>query len=184
MSTRMYEDLKDTLKQELKALTKKGEISRESLDSIYKLSETLKAIETIMAMEQSEEGYSSERGYSRYMPMGSYAMNSYDHSMNSNASYNQGSYDGNSNRGSYNGSSNRGGSYNSSYEGNSNRGSYDGRSGRDGDGDGRYAEASNRGYSRHSSKEKMLKKLDMMMDEASTEKEREAIMRCMEQLES
>ena len=178
MSTRMYEDLKDTLKQELRSLAKK-ELSKESLDTIYKLSETLKAIQTIMAMEQSEDGSSSESGYSRYMPMGGYAMNSYDHSMR--GSYNQGSYDGSSNRGSYRGSYDGG-----SYDGNSGRGSYDGRKGRDGDSDGRYSETSyNSGnYSRHSSTEQMMQKLHMMMNEASSEKERQAIQRCMEQLDS
>ena len=189
MSTRMYEDLKDTLKQELRSLAKK-ELSKESLDTMYKLSETLKAIQTIMAMEQSEGGSSSESGYSRYMPMGGYAMNSYGNSMNSGGSYNRGSYEGsnnsgNSNRGSYDGGSYRGSYDGGSYDGNSNRGSYDGRRGRDGDSDGRYSEnSSNRGYSRHNSKEAMVQKLSMMMNEASTEKEREAIMRCMEQLES
>lgn len=177
MSTRMYEDLKDTLKQELRQLAKK-ELSKESLDTIYKLTETLKAVETIMAMEKSEGDSSSEAGYSRYMPMGGYAMNSYDHSMR--GSYNQGSYDGSSNRGSYRGSYDGG-----SYDGNSGRGSYDGRRGRDGDSDGRYNESHNSGnYSRHSSTEQMMQKLSMMMNEASSEKERQAIQRCMEQLDS
>lgn len=176
--SRMFEDLKDTLKQEIKTLSKK-EMSKESLDTLYKLTESLKAVQTIEAMEKSEEEHSAERGYSRYMPMGSY-----------NMSMNRGSYEGGgSNRGSYNDGSNRGsydgynrGSYDS-YDGGSNRGSY-GRRGRDGDGDGRYAETSGRDYSRHTSKERMIQKLGMMMDEASTDKEREAIMRCMEQLES
>lgn len=178
--SRMFEDLKETLKQEIRTLSKK-DMTKESLDTIYKLTESLKAVQTIEAMEKSEGDSSSEQGYSRHMPMGSYNM-----SMNNGGSYegggsNRGNYDGGSNRGSYDGNSNRG-SYDS-YEGGSNRGSY-ARRGRDGDGDGRYNEASGRNYSRHTSKERMIQKLDMMMDEASTDKEREAIMRCMEQLES
>lgn len=40
------------------------------------------------------------------------------------------------------------------------------------------------GYSRHDAKERMLDHLDDMMQEASSEKEREAIRRCMTQLEN
>ena len=194
MSKRMYEDLKDTLKQEIRALSKK-EMTKESLDTIYKLAESLKAVQTIEAMEQAEEGSSQEQGYSQYMPMGSYSMNMNSNRGSYDGSYRGGSYDGSYNRGSYNGgsynnSSNRSGNNGDggSYEGGSyNEGSYDGRRGRDGDSDGRYSENSNgsyRGYSRHTSKEKMMEKLEMMMSEASTEKEREAIKRCMEQIDS
>ena len=202
--SRMFEDLKDSLKQEIRALSKK-DMTKESLDMLYKLTESLKAVQTIEAMEKSEKGSSSEPGYSMnqgMVHMGSYnggSYGSYD-SYNQGGS-NRGSYENNgNNRGSY-----RGGSYDGSYEGGSNRGSYDGsyerggsnrgsyenydggsnaRRGRDGDGDGRYAEASNRNYSRHTSKERMIQKLETMMEDASTSKEKEAIMRCMEQLES
>lgn len=166
--SRMFEDLKDTLKQELRALSKR-EMTKESLDTMYKLAESLKAVQTIEAMEKSENGSSSEPGYSmnRGMTQGSYG-----------GSYNGGSYDsynqGGANRGSYEGGGSNRGSYDS-YDGSSNA-----RRGRDGDGDGRYSE---RPYSRHSSKERMIQKLETMMEEASTAKEREAIMRCMEQLE-
>lgn len=178
--SRMFEDLKETLKQELRALSKK-EMTKESLDTMYKLTESLKAIQTIEAMEKSEEGSSSERGYSRYMPMGGYAMNDSYRSYEG-GSNNRGSYEDNSNRRSYEGGGSNKGSYESYEGGGSNRGSY-ARRGRDGDNDGRYNETSGR-YSRHTSKERMIEKLGMMMDEASSEKEREAIMRCMEQLES
>lgn len=221
MSKRMYEDLKETLNEELRALAKKGELSRESLDSIYKLTETIKAIDHIMKKEM-EGGNSSEPGYSM-RPMMSYdggnqsmRGGSYEGSYNQGSynqgggSYNQGSYErGGNNRGSNRGSYG-GGSYEGSYEGGSNRGSYEGsyegggsnrgsyesygrgnsnegsyaRRGRDADSDSRYSEnRSSRDYSRHSSTERMIQKLEMMMDEASTEKEREAIRRCMEQLD-
>ena len=40
------------------------------------------------------------------------------------------------------------------------------------------------GYSRADAKERMMEHLDEMMQEASSEKEREAIRRCMTQLEN
>ena len=111
-------------------------------------------------------------------------------------------YDNMSNRGSYDGDgSNDGGSYNA-YDGASNA-----RRGRDGDGDGQYSErrgrdrmgrftsrdggsyeSSNgsyayRGYSRHTAKERMMGKLESMLEDAQTEKERMAIRQCLEELE-
>lgn len=201
MSKRTFEDLRDMLKHELDAITKKGDITKESLDNIQKLTSTLKNIEVMMQKEEgSEGGQSMMMPYSRYMPMGSYDGHggSYDYSMNRGGSYNQGgSYDGGtSNRGSYDGgTSNRGGSYDGgSYDG----GSYDGRRGRDGDSDGRYSEESSyrrgrdargrytsrdAGYSGHTDRERMIGKLETMMEDATTEKERKAIQRCIDQIE-
>lgn len=123
---------------------------------------------------------------------GSYRGDSYDgHGMSNDGSY----------RGSYEGGSNDGGSYNA-YDGASNA-----RRGRDGDGDGQYSErrgrdrmgrftsrdggsyeSSNgsyayRGYSRHTAKERMMGKLESMLEDAQTEKERMAIRQCLEELE-
>lgn len=161
-----FEELKDLLCHELDALTKKGEVTRESLDHFYKLLSAIKNIDTVTAMHES--GYSND-GYSqRIMPR--YSYNSYDGGMSNRGSYD----DGMSNRGSYN-----------SY------GSYDGRAGRDADSDGRYSEDYSRnsynrgsydGYSRHTEKERMVEKLESMMREASSEKERMAIKRCIEQM--
>ena len=166
-NTKTYEELRDLLRHELDALTKKGDVTKESLDYFYKLTCTLKNIERIM---EAEEGNSERGGYSqRMMPM--YPM--------------YGSYDG--------------GSYNS----------YDGRTGRDADNDGRYSEdggnySRGRGlyntsrdnggrysregqsyneYSRHTEKERMIEKLESMMGSVSSEKDRQAIMRCIEQME-
>lgn len=215
MSKRTFEDLRDMLKHELDAITKKGDITKESLDNIQKLTSTLKNIEVMMQKEEgSEGGQSMMMPYSRYMPMGSYdgqSMNrgSYNQGGGSYNSYNQGgsnqggSYDG----GSYNagGSSNRGGSYDGgnsgrgSYDGGSyDGGSYDGRRGRDGDSDGRYSEegsyrrgrdargrytSRDAGYSGHTDRERMIGKLETMMDDATTERERKAIQRCIDQIE-
>ena len=194
-NTKTYEELKDLLRHELDALTKKGDVTKESLDYFYKLTCTLKNIERIM---EAEQGNSEQGGYSqRMMPM--YPMyGSYDGGASNRGSYN--SYGGNmSNRGSY-------GSYDG---GMSNYGSYDGRAGRDADSDGRYSEEggnysrgrgsyntsrdgsgrysregqSSNEYSRHTEKERMIEKLESMMNSASSEKERQAIMRCIEQME-
>lgn len=40
------------------------------------------------------------------------------------------------------------------------------------------------GYSRHDAKEAMMDQMEMLMDQAGSEKEREAIRRCMNQLEN
>ena len=40
------------------------------------------------------------------------------------------------------------------------------------------------GYSRHDSKEAMMEQMEMLMDQAGSEREREAIRRCMGQLEN
>lgn len=81
-------------------------------------------------------------------------------------------------------------------EGNSYRGSYGSyegsyaRRGRDGDGDGRYSEESSRGRSyessyresRDGSKQAMIRKLEMMMDDAVSENDRLAIMDCLKRI--
>lgn len=178
MSKRTYEELRDMLRHELDVLTKKGEITKESLDHFQKLTSTLCKIEALTKAEEGGENGYSQRGenYSnRYMmPMGSY--NSYDgQSMN---------YGGNSNDYSRN--------HDGSYRGSYNEGSSYARQGRDGDGDGRYSENSNdysrrrnsRGrYSRHTEKEKMIEKLERMADSATNERERSAIMECIDELE-
>lgn len=104
------------------------------------------------------------------------------------------SYDGQSyaNRGQYSrGQSNEGG-----YSGeNSN-----GRRGRDGDGDGRYNESRDNfrdnssresydgrgrsyGYSRDAAKKKMVQKLETLMDDTMSEKERQAIQECISEID-
>ena len=76
-------------------------------------------------------------------------------------------------------------SYGRSYDGRS----YDGweshsyaRRGRDGDGDGRYNEGRSRDSSYDYSR-RMSEKFRRMMDDTSNDRERDAIMRCIEQLE-
>ena len=70
-------------------------------------------------------------------------------------------------RGSYN----RGSSYRGRKRDSMGRYSRDGRGGRG-------------GYSRHDAKEAMMEQMEMLMDQAGSEREREAIRRCMGQLEN
>lgn len=234
------EDLKELLVDQIKRVTKKGDITPNELESMNKAVDIIKDISTITAMEKAEkeeEEYAKDR-YSR----GRYSR--------------EGSYDGNSMRGSYDGNSMRGGSYdgnmmsndmgnsqrylpypmysyapvwntpqqqpdnnqnqNNEMNGNSqgynagnsnaNNGmSNDGRRGRDADSDGRYSEDNSyrRGrdamgrftsrdgsyenssrYSRHSVKDRMIAKLEDMADDATTNRERNTIMQCIDKLDN
>ena len=181
MSKRTYEELRDMLRHELDVLTKKGEITKDNLDHFNKLTNTLWKVEELM---HSENGQSMN--YSNMMRYPSYADGSMARWNSNDRGYSQGSYDtGMSNRDSY-------------YDGNyARQGSYDGRAGRDADNDGRYSENrgdynrgrdsygsySRDGYSRHTAKERMIEKLEGMADKATSEKDRMAIMDCIEELE-
>lgn len=69
-----YHELKEMLCKELEDITKKGELTAGSLDTVDKLTHSIKSLVTIMAMEDS--GYSNEGGYSRAQrrdSMGRYA---------------------------------------------------------------------------------------------------------------
>lgn len=94
------EELRDLLCEELDKIAKKGELSAGMLETVDKLTHSIKSIDTIMAMEES--GYSNDGG-------------SYD-----------GSYDGGPYEGSYGGSyarAGRGGRYSrNSYARGGNRG--------------------------------------------------------------
>lgn len=222
MSKKTYENLKESMCYELDGLAKRGDITKDSLDSMYKL---IKSIKNLDELTEKEEGKSSG-GYSMDY---SRRMNSYNSNDggNSNArgnSYN--SYDGNMSnagemsnrqgmsnnmgnsneysRGSYNYSGNSNDYSRNSYEGGSNDyGTSNARRGRDGDGDGRYSEdyssargrdargrytsrdgrSYDRGYSRHSAKDRVIQRLEDMLDESKSQSEQIAIMRCIEELQ-
>lgn len=123
------EELKEMLCEELDDITKKGQLTAGDLDTVDKLTHSIKSLETIMAMN----GYSNDGSYESYDMM----------------------YDGRSN----------------ARNGRMNRGSY----ARNRDARGRY---SRRGYSRDG----MMEELEDLMNEASTEQEKEAIRRCIEQM--
>lgn len=57
---RVYEDLKDMLCKELEEISRKGELTAGTLDTVDKLTHAIKSIETIMAMNEYEDGYSSD----------------------------------------------------------------------------------------------------------------------------
>lgn len=192
---KVMDDLKEILEDELKKITKKGDISPQELEGAYKAIDIIKDLETIKAMSEYGQDYSQMNG------------------QQSHNSYNRGSYD-YSNRGSYNSygpvwnQSNvpysREMSHNSynSYDGSYN--SYDGRAGRDADNDGRYSEDNysnargrdargrytsrdgsydysrdySREYSRHSEKELMIQKLETMADVTTDPKIKSAIDEC------
>lgn len=182
---RVLDDIKELLEDELKKIAKKGDISPTELENVYKAVKTINYATIIDAMEDEKE-----RGYSR------------DYSRGMGAQAHNGGYSQNYSQNSYRMPDMSYGSYDGSNDGASNRGmsneySRDGRAGRDGDSDGRYSETgsygrgrdamgrytSRDGYSRHTEKEKMIEKLEGMMNTVSNEKERQAIMQCIDKLE-
>ena len=140
-----------------------GKVSAVDLEYIHKLTDTIKNIDKIEMLE-GDEGY-SEDGH--YMGKGRIYGTSYDDGM----SYARGRGR-NAKRDSMGRYSREGGSYdNMSYE----RGASYARGGRGG---------RRGGYSRADAKEEMIEKLEQMMHDAETSKEREAIKRCIMQIEN
>ena len=85
-----YHKLKKLLCKELEEITDKGELSAGSLETIDKLTHSIKSLDTIMAMEDggySRDGYSGRRdSMGRYADGASYENRSY-------ARYNDSSYE-------------------------------------------------------------------------------------------
>ena len=137
MSMQKYEELKELLCRELDEITEKGELSPGSLDTVQKLTDSIKNINKIMMLE--EDGYSQGGDWEA---RGVYGHHSYDEG------------------------------------GNSYRG-------RKRDSMGRYARDDGRMYSRDGSeKEHMMKKLREMMDNASSQQERETIRKIINKLDA
>lgn len=61
MNTQVYHDLKEMLCHELEEITRKGELTAGSLETVDKLTHSIKSIETILAM--NEAGYSGTHPY-------------------------------------------------------------------------------------------------------------------------
>ena len=78
MSMQTYYDLKDMLCRELDDITRKGELTAGSLDTVDKLTHSIKSLETIIAMnEYGDSGaspgqYGMGRSYTRRDRMGRY----------------------------------------------------------------------------------------------------------------
>lgn len=82
MSARMYEDLRDMLRQELNAIVKKGELTKENLEFIHKIVSSLDKTEHLL--QANDGGYSNRRSYGSYgYANNGYANNSYDYANNS-----------------------------------------------------------------------------------------------------
>lgn len=126
-------ELKEKLCEELEEIGRKGELSAGDLETVHKLTDTIKNIYKIGMLE--EDGYSHAGDWE--------AMGRYDDDM----------------------------SYARRRRDSMGRYVRDERDGRDGR------------YSRDGSKQSMMRKLDEMMKNASTERERDALRRCMEQIE-
>lgn len=217
------EDLKELLVDQIKRVTKKGDITPNELESMYKSVDIIKDISTIEAMEKAEkeeEEYAKD-GYSRgrYSREGSYDGNSmrggsYGENMMSNdmgnsqryLPYPMYSYAPVWNNNPQQPNNNQNGEMNGNSQGYNAGNSNDGRRGRDADNDGRYSEESSyrRGrdamgrftsrdsnsyenssrYSRHSVKDRMIAKLEDMADDATTNRERNTIMQCIDKLDN
>ena len=157
-------DLKDLLCAELEEYAEKGKksgkMSAADLDGIHKLTDTVKNILKINMLE--EEGGYSQDGH--YMGEGRIYGTSYD----DGSSYRRG-------RGRYAkrdsmGRYSRAGGY-----------SEDGmwrNNGRTGMGNGYHG-----GYSRDGAKEHLMERIDEMMEEAETPKQREALQKCKQAIE-
>ena len=157
--------IKDMLMKELKKYEEKGNISMNSLDVIHKMTDTIKNIDKI---EILEDGGYSEGMYSRdYSERGGRGY-SRDGEWEARGSYDRGSsYEGGS---SY---ANRGQHY---VRGHYSRDEYSN--------DGYSERRDSRGrYSRDESKDMMMRKFDEMLGEAKTPAEREAIKKCIENMQ-
>lgn len=167
-----YDQLKDLLEEQICKILKKGDITPQELDSLYKASAIMLDMETEKAMKQSEgnEEYEMSHGNmggnSNHYPWFMYHDNDISHRGNSYNMPMNHSMD----------------TYNHAYDG-AYAGAYDasqeneyserrGRSART----GRYV-------SRDSEKERMIGKLEDMMDSVSTERERRILQQCVDKLE-
>ena len=152
--------IKEMLMEELKEFEKKSDLKAGDLETIHKLTDTVKNIDKIEMLEDGEGGYSEVGGWMADGRM----YGTYDHG----SSYARG-------RGR-NAKRDSMGRY-SREDGYSMEGGY---SGYERGGQGR---SSRRGYSYGGAKEYMVDKLEEMMDMAETEQERKAIEQCMMKLE-
>ena len=170
------ETLKDLLCAELEDYAEKGQkankMSAGDLEAIHKLTDTVKNILKIDMLEE-EAGY-SEDGH--YMGEGRIYSTSYDDGMGGNysrrggSSYARGRHNAHrDSRGRYSRDDGMGGS---SYA----------RGGRGGNqGGGNYSREG--GYSRDEAKDNMMDRIEEMMEEAETPKQREALQNCIKALE-
>lgn len=163
--------IKEMLMEELKEFEKKSDLKAGDLETIHKLTDTVKNIDKIEALEESD-GYSEAGGWMADGRM----YGTYDHG----SSYARGRGRGrNAKRDSMGRYSREDGySMEGGYSGYEGGGSSYARGNRGGQG-----RSSRRGYSYGGAKEYMVDKLEEMMDMAETEQERKAIEQCMMKIE-
>ena len=205
MSKRMYEDLKEILCHELNEITRRGDIDKESLDDVYKLSSAITMVESLMKKGQQgdmmEEGSMSNA--SNHMPMWAYEGASNDsYRSNRGMSNERGTTDGrdmgrsrgygnNSNDYSQDGSYD---SYESYRRGRGADGRYVSRDSYDSynnyyDGSNRGSydsydsyDSYERGYSRHTAEQKVAEKLKDILETTESPKVRDAINQAMQKI--
>ena len=153
------EELKEVVKRELEKFGKQGDISVSSLDKIHKLSDLYKNLCKIeMLEEEAEGGYSEARG-GRGRGRSSYdGGSSYDDDMMYSERRGRGR---NAKRDSMGRYSSDGGSY---------------------EGGSSYERGGQGGYSRDEATDWMMRELGSMMEDADP-KQREALKKCMRELE-
>lgn len=145
MGMKALEDLRGMLCDELDEIAKKQEMSAGDLETVHKLTDTIKNIDKIHILEE-DDGYSQAgdwemEGRGSYSRESSYA--------NRGKHYVRGHYS----------------------RGDGRMDNHDGYSGR------------GKSYNRDDTKDHMMRQLEAMMDDARNDREREAIWRCMEQME-
>ena len=213
-----YEALKEILDDQIKKIVKKGDITPQELDSLYKASAIVLDLETEKAMKQAEKQQGQQsggsydysrgnynRGQSNHYPWFMYQNDGQSNNMSNHGNsyapvWNQGMENNSMHELQSNDSNNRNsnnsyantydaaydGAYDGSYDG-SYDGNYDASNAysnrRDRDARGRYTSRDNRGYSRAMDKQRMIGKLEDMMDDAPSEKERRALQQCVTKLE-
>lgn len=148
--------LKDMLCEELEKIAMKGELTAGSLETVHKLTDTIKNIDKIEMLEEGEEGYSERRD-----SMGRYARAD---GMMYHEPYDE-----------------RGGSYRSRRGTHYVRGHYSRDGGYTGEDMGAMERETRRGYSRGDGKDRMMHELGMMMEDAD-EHERRILERAMSEI--
>ena len=73
-----YEAVKEILEDQIKKIVKKGDITPQELDSLYKASAIVLDFETKEAMKKSEEQNPMQKGQSNNYPMNMSRRGSYD----------------------------------------------------------------------------------------------------------
>ena len=148
--------LKDMLCEELEKIAMKGELTAGSLETVHKLTDTIKNIDKIEMLEDDEDGYSERRD-----SMGRYARadGMMYHEPNDE----------------------RGSSYRSRRGTHYVRGHYSRDDGYSGEDMGAMGRETRRGYSRGDGKDRMMHELGMMMEDAD-EHERRILERAMSEI--